>query len=144
MMLVVLLFFFSWIHKVLLIMTQHHFYLLHLYSLYLFSCLQPFPFMLSSPQLRRKSVCIFHISSCAHGWGCDVADCWINFSPLFVPTFSLLGYWCVVYFQKPKNDFTLSPSLLTWLSCHCWDARDLVSDCHAGHQVTGLALFSHF
>ena len=34
---------------------------------------------------------------------------------LFVPTFSLLVYWCApVYLQKPKTDFT-SPSLLTWL-----------------------------
>jgi len=34
---------------------------------------------------------------------------------LFVSIFSLLVYWCVlVYFQKPKTDFT-SPSLLTWL-----------------------------
>jgi hypothetical protein len=70
--------FFSCIHKVLLIMTQHHFYLLHPYSLYLFSCLQRFPFMLSFPQLRRKSLIIgssampnplwiFHISSRAYG-----------------------------------------------------------------------------
>jgi hypothetical protein len=44
--------------KVLLIMTQHHFYLIHPYSLYLFSCLQLFPFMLSFPQLRRKSLII--------------------------------------------------------------------------------------
>ncbi len=50
--------FFSCIHKVLLIMTQHHFHLLHPYSLNLYSCLQLFPFMLSSPQLRRKSVTI--------------------------------------------------------------------------------------
>ncbi len=53
-----------------------------------------------------------------------------------------IGYWCVVYFQKPKNDFILSPSLLTWLSCHCWDARDLVPNCLVGHQVIGLALLS--
>jgi hypothetical protein len=85
-------------------------------------------------QLLPNPLWIFHISSCAYGWGCDVADCWIKFSPSFVPTFSLLVYWCVVYFQKPKTDFTLSPSLLTWLSCHSWDARDLVpEDCLAGH-----------
>ena len=46
------------IHKVLLLMPPCHFYLLHPYPLYLFSCLQLFPFMLSSPQLRRKSVTI--------------------------------------------------------------------------------------
>ncbi len=75
-------------------------------------------------QLLPNPLWIFHISSLAYGgWGCDVADCWIKFSPSFVPTFSLLGYWFVVYFQKPKTDFTLSPSLLTWLSCHSWDAR---------------------
>ncbi len=46
------------IHKVLLLMPPCHFYLLHPYPLYLFSCLQLFHFMLSSPQLRRKSVTI--------------------------------------------------------------------------------------
>jgi hypothetical protein len=57
-MMLIVVFFFSCIHKVLLIMTQHHFYLLHPYSLYLFSCVQLFPFMLSFPQLRRKSLII--------------------------------------------------------------------------------------
>lgn len=75
--------FFSCIHKVLLIMTQHHFYLLHPYSLYLFSCLQLFPFMLSFPQLRRKSLII---GSSA------VAQPSLNLSHLISCIW--LGMWC--------------------------------------------------
>ncbi len=63
-------------------------------------------------QLLPNPLCIFHISSRAYSWGCDVADCWIKFSPLFVPTFSLLVYWCVVYFQKPKITHLVELSLL--------------------------------
>jgi hypothetical protein len=121
----------SCIHKVLLIMPLHHFYLLHPYPLYLFSCLQLFPFMLSSPQLRRKSVTIgssavaqssLHLSHLllvlmvGDVMWLIVESFFLHIvQSLFVSIFSLLVYWCVlVYFQKPKTDFT-SPSLLTWL-----------------------------
>ena len=66
-----------------------------------------------------------------YGWRSDVADCWIvNFSPLFTPTFSLMVYWCVVYFRSQR---LTSP--LTHYS-HCQTVTNRWCCCESPHVET--------
>ncbi len=133
MMLVVVYVLFSCIHKVLLIMPPHHFYLLHPYSLYLISCLQLFPFMFLTPHLRRKSdywilsCCLssFHLS---HLILCLWLRMWCGW---------LLNHFfnkvCTSLFSEAKDSCHLS--LITHMVTIIAGMWDSIPNCLARHQV---------
>ena len=129
--LIVVIFLFSCVCKVLFIMPPH-FHFLHPYSLCLFLVCNPLLLFMPSPYLR-KSVC--SISCClilplphllSHLT--LVADCCIYFLQFLLPLFSLFVYCHVVFFQKPKTN---SPSPLYVQGYRHWEAWDFLPDCLA-------------
>ncbi len=139
-MLVVVYILSSCIHKLLLIMTQHHFYLLHSYSLYLFSCLQFFPFMLSSPQLRIKSLTIGSSAVAQSSLHLSHLIFVESFFPIVCPHFLSLGLLVCSLFSEAKEWLHLVSLIIhmvelsllkckrfspCWLSC--WAPGDWVS-----------------
>ena len=120
MVLVVLYILFYSIHKVLLIMSPHHFYLLLILSY----CLQLFPFMFLTPLLKRKSD--YLIISC-----CQI------FSSSFTSHLLLMAgdvMWLIVESIFLDCLFTLS---FSWISIG-------VKFIFRSQKLTSFALITHF